>query len=216
MPSRPKHSAAQPLRVALDVGSPRAAQVTGTCISSSPAHVTRSSHPWNRPSLLARPMPVRVRISHKRERVDRAVTVPAVRGPDRPMIGHPSRQSPLLVPGTKKDAARVRVPTSPSLYELTCRAVSNGPVLLPRGFCQWCVTYRLSGTLRLDRLRKLDMVQHCKWKAYGADGLGGKGCTRMRRSFTCPFGGALSESLVSWHSSYWEGCSVPPISFESS
>ncbi len=45
-------------------------------------------------------------------------------------------------------------------------------------FCQkafWCVTYRLSGTL--DRLRKLDMVQHCKWSR--ADGLGGKGCTRM-------------------------------------
>ncbi len=46
------------------------------------------------------------------------------------------------------------------------------------------VTYRLSGTL--DRLRKLDMVQHCKWigcgSAYGTDGLGGKGCTRMRRT----------------------------------
>jgi hypothetical protein len=58
------------------------------------------------------------------------------------------------------------------------RLVSNGPVrvLLPEGF--WCVTYRLSGTL--DRLRKLDMVQHCKWIAYGTDGLGGKGCTRMR------------------------------------
>ncbi len=33
-------------------------------------------------------------------------------------------------------------------------------------------------------LRKLDMVQHCKWIAYGtdSDGLGGEleGCTRMR------------------------------------
>ncbi len=53
---------------------------------------------------------------------------------------------------------------------MTCR-VSNGPVLLPEGF--WCVTYRLSGTL--DRLRKLDMVQHCNWIACGNDGLGGKG-----------------------------------------
>ena len=57
------------------------------------------------------------------------------------------------------------------------------------------VTYRLSGTL--DRLRKLDMVRHCKWIAYGTDGLGGKGCTRMRRSCTCPFLVTLSESLVS-------------------
>jgi hypothetical protein len=40
VPSRPKNPA-QPL--ALDVGSPRAAQVTGTCINSS--HVTRLSHP---------------------------------------------------------------------------------------------------------------------------------------------------------------------------
>ena len=40
VPSRPKHPA-QPL--ALDVGSPRAAQVTGNCINSS--HVTRSPHP---------------------------------------------------------------------------------------------------------------------------------------------------------------------------
>jgi hypothetical protein len=61
----------------------------------------------------------------------------------------------------------------------TCRVSNlNGPVLLPEGFCQWCVTYRLSGTL--DRLRKLDMVQHCKWIAYEADCFGCKGCTRMR------------------------------------
>ena len=43
------------------------------------------------------------------------------------------------------------------------------------------VTYRLSGTL--DRLRKLDMVQHCKWIAYG---LGGKGCTSMRPKLHLP------------------------------
>ena len=54
-------------------------------------------------------------------------------------------------------------------------------------FCQkayWCVTYRLSGTL--DRLRKLDMVQHCKWIACGTDGLGGKGCTCMRPKLHLP------------------------------
>jgi hypothetical protein len=39
----------------------------------------------------------------------------------------------------------------------------------------------------VDRLRKLDMVQHCKWIAYGTDGVEGKGCTRMRRSCTCLF-----------------------------
>jgi hypothetical protein len=55
-----------------------------------------------------------------------------------------------------------------------CR-VSNGPVLLRELEGVWCVTYRLSGTL--DRLRKLDMVQHCKWilVAYGSDGLGVSG-----------------------------------------
>ena len=36
----------------------------------------------------------------------------------------------------------------------------------------WYVTYRLSGIL--DRLRKLDMEQRCKWIVYGTDGLGGK------------------------------------------
>ncbi len=54
-------------------------------------------------------------------------------------------------------------------------------------FCQkayWCVTYRLSGTL--DRLRKLDMVRHCKWIACGTDGLGGKGRTRMRPKLHLP------------------------------
>jgi hypothetical protein len=65
----------------------------------------------------------------------------------------------------------------------SCR-VSNGPVLLPEGYTilYWCVTYRLLLSGTLDRLRKLDMVQHCKWIAYGTDGSGGKleGCTRMR------------------------------------
>ena len=42
VPSRPKHPA-QPL--ALDVGSPRAAQAAGICVNSS--HVTRSPHPAN-------------------------------------------------------------------------------------------------------------------------------------------------------------------------
>jgi hypothetical protein len=37
-----------------------------------------------------------------------------------------------------------------------------------------------------SRLRKLDMVQHCKWIAYGTDGLGGKGCTRMRPKLHLP------------------------------
>ena len=40
VPSHPKHPAQ---RLALDVGSPRADQVTGTCVHSSP--VTRSPHP---------------------------------------------------------------------------------------------------------------------------------------------------------------------------
>ena len=33
-----------------------------------------------------------------------------------------------------------------------------------------------------------DMVHpsHCKWIAYGADGLGGKGCTRMRPKLHLP------------------------------
>jgi hypothetical protein len=66
---------------------------------------------------------------------------------------------------------------------MTCR-VSNGPVLLPEGF--WCVTYRLSGTLDRLLVRKLDMVQHCNWIACGSDGLGGKGCTRMRPKLHLP------------------------------
>ena len=49
--------------------------------------------------------------------------------------------------------------------------------------------YRLSGTL--DRLRKLDVVQHCKWIAYGTDGLGGKGCTRMCPKLHLPVLGTL-------------------------
>jgi hypothetical protein len=37
-------------------------------------------------------------------------------------------------------------------------------------------------------LRKLDLVQHCKWIAYGTDGLGGKCCTppRMRPKLHLP------------------------------
>ena len=35
-----------------------------------------------------------------------------------------------------------------------------------------------------------DMVRHCKWIAYGSDGLGGKGCTRMRPKLHLP---------VFWH-----------------
>ncbi len=35
-------------------------------------------------------------------------------------------------------------------------------------------------------LRKLDMVQHCKWIAYGIVGLGGKSCTRMRPKLHLP------------------------------
>jgi hypothetical protein len=77
------------------------------------------------------------------------------------------------------------------MYELTCR-ISSGSVLLPEGF--WCVTFRLSGTL--DRLRKLDMVQHYKWIASSyrsdASGLGGKGSTRMRPKLHLPvFGHAV-------------------------
>ena len=66
------------------------------------------------------------------------------------------------------------------LYEFTCHD-SNGPVLLIRHVTG---PYRLSDTL--DRLRKLDMVQHCKWIAYGTDGSGGKGCTRMRPKLHLP------------------------------
>ena len=42
------------------------------------------------------------------------------------------------------------------------------------------LSYRLSASGALDRLCKLGMEQHCKWKVYGTDSLGGKGCTRMR------------------------------------
>ena len=80
---------------------------------------------------------------------------------------------------------------------------------MPEGY--WCVTYRLYGTL--DRLRKLDMVQHCKWIAYGTDGSGGKGCTRMRPKLHLPvFLGTLSLRFPShwWHGivSRLEGCVV--------
>jgi hypothetical protein len=49
-------------------------------------------------------------------------------------------------------------------------------------------TYRpsLSASGALDRLCKLGMEQHCKWKVYGTDSLGGKGCTRMRPKLHLP------------------------------
>ena len=56
MPSRPKHPA-QPL--ALDVGSPRAALVTGTWINFE-LIARHKFAPSNRPGLLARPMRVRL------------------------------------------------------------------------------------------------------------------------------------------------------------
>jgi hypothetical protein len=52
-------------------------------------------------------------------------------------------------------------------------------------FCQ-----KVSGVIRIVYLalliayaNSIDMVQHCKWIAYGSDGLlvGGKGCTRRMR-----------------------------------
>ena len=45
-------------------------------------------------------------------------------------------------------------------------------------------TDRPSATL--DRLRKLDMERHCKWIVNGTDGLGGRGCTRMRPTLLLP------------------------------
>jgi hypothetical protein len=33
---------------------------------------------------------------------------------------------------------------------------------------------------------KLDMERHCKWIVHGADGLQGKGCTRMRPKLHLP------------------------------
>ncbi len=77
-----------------------------------------------------------------------------------------------------------------------------------------CCRSSLSGALRITfKLRKLDMVlQHCKWIACGTDGLGGKGCTRMRPKLHLPVLGtpALPESLVSWHiDRNFEGCAVP-------
>ena len=57
-----------------------------------------------------------------------------------------------------------------------------------RGFAIYRdVTYTtrsLSATL--DRLRKLDMEQHCKWMALGTDGLRGKGRMRMRPKLHLP------------------------------
>jgi hypothetical protein len=61
-------------------------------------------------------------------------------------------------------------------------------------FCQ-----KASGPSRIVYLvlliayRKIDMAQHCKWIAYGADGLGGKGCTRMRPKLHLPVFGYASR-----------------------
>ncbi len=71
--------------------------------------------------------------------------------------------------GTVTASLKLRLPV-----QSVTVTVSNGPVRLIRHDTSSTV----SGTL--DRLRKLDMVQHCKWIAHGTDGLGGKGCTRMR------------------------------------
>ena len=63
------------------------------------------------------------------------------------------------------------------------------------------VTYRLSGTL--DRLRKLDMEQHCKGIVHG-DGLGGKGCTRMRPGPEVARGtGSAGRSRARFPPSHW-------------
>ena len=73
---------------------------------------------------------------------------------------------------------------SGGLYEILCRAAttslsSNGPDLLIRH-------YRLSASHggTLDRLCKLDVEQHYNWIVY--EGLGGRGCTRMRRKLHLP------------------------------
>jgi hypothetical protein len=64
------------------------------------------------------------------------------------------------------------------------------------------IVYLPSGTL--DRLRKLDMVKHCKWIPYGTEGSGGKGCSRMRPKLHLPvFGHAfrvtgVMAKLVGW------------------
>ncbi len=55
----------------------------------------------------------------------------------------------------------------------------------------------LSGPLVRLRNLKLDMVQHCKLIAYGSDGLGGRGCTRMRPKLHLPvFGHAFRVTGV--------------------
>ncbi len=45
-------------------------------------------------------------------------------------------------------------------------------------------------------------LQHCKWIAYGTDGLGGKGCTRMRPKLhlpVCQWGDAFRVTgVMAW------------------
>ena len=44
------------------------------------------------------------------------------------------------------------------------------------------IIHRLDGGCKLD----MALAQHCKWIACGTDGLGGKGCTRMRPKLHLP------------------------------
>ncbi len=99
--------------------------------------------------------------------------------------------------------------------------LGRGPLVRPiEEKVSWSVLFRKGRSVRgvgsLDRVRKLDMVQHCKWIAYGTDGLGGKGCTRMRPKLHLPvqvFGhafrvrvtGVMASILVVRH---LEGCVV--------
>jgi hypothetical protein len=77
--------------------------------------------------------------------------------------------------------------------------VLNGPDLLIRHVSS--ISAYL--VLLIAYARALHMEQHCKWIVYGSDGLGGKGCTRMRPEVAPARSskGTISESLVSWHSS---------------
>jgi hypothetical protein len=72
--------------------------------------------------------------------------------------------------------------------------------------------YRLSASGTFDRLRKIDMAQHCKWIAYGTDGLGGKGRTRMRPKLHLPVFGRARFPNHWCHGilvvSRFEGCVV--------
>ncbi len=98
-----------------------------------------------------------------------------------------------------------RLPTEPHtvLYNPDCAGHRQGSIQVNTGEnlnmdrfqSNGASRYRLSGTL--DRLRKLDMVQHCKCIAYGTDGSGGKGCTRMRPKLHLPvFGHAFRLGVI--------------------